>query len=259
MCSAYVQTFDRSGGLIPSRRSRRKYGRVATDWDGTTWLMDAPQQKIQASSQATTRLVSIPNKVDGSYDETFSGERADVRERSAGDPPMRSGERTVRYRPMGYQDRHHIGPGVHSSCAGQPSTDRRQGKSCLTGPPCPSCPTCWDNSLCPPRPRDQGVTAEETVLKAQVRGKENMLLRDRNDLNSDPDDSTASRPGSLQFPGASVLAQNDRGASGRSGIPGPVPSGTPSARRRGPDQGCEASVDRWGSGSKIRVSVSVLD
>src|SRR5271157_2170770 len=60
MCSAYVQTFDRSGGLIPSRRSRRKYGRVATDWDGTTWLMDAPQQKIQASSQATTRLVSIP-------------------------------------------------------------------------------------------------------------------------------------------------------------------------------------------------------
>ena len=36
--------------------------------------------------------------------------------------------------------------------------------------------------------RDQGVTAEETVLKAQVCGKENMLLRDRNDLNSDPDD-----------------------------------------------------------------------
>src|SRR5271157_4841568 len=431
MCSAYVQTFDRSGGLIPSRRSRRKYGRVATDWDGTTWLMDAPQQKIQASSQATTRLVSIPNKVDGSYDETFSGERADVRERSAGDPPMRSGERTVRYRPMGYQDRHHIGPGVHSSCAGQPSTDRRQGKSCLTGPPCPSCPTCWDNSLCPPRPRDQGVTAEETVLKAQVRGKENMLLRDRNDLNSDPDGliagsswvlqhpqlrilrdsaedfritpprdqtitdsslrglfpdrddhplmltkgkrlrglqdatligcldfqchgfgsrscgvrwwlyharrrdstwqgppwesvpcvvghgriirprvrtsigpgrpserrgrvagrevaarpavelgggraagpcvpvpevsqtwrsySTASRPGSLQIPGASVLAQNDRGASGSSGTPGPVPSGTPSAGRRDPDQRCEASVDRWGSGSKIRVSVKLLD
>jgi hypothetical protein len=71
--------------------------------------------------------------------------------------------------------------------------------------------------------------------------------------------STASRPGSLQIPGASVLAQNDRGASGRSGTPGPVPSGTPSAGRRGPDQGCEASVDRWGSGSKIRVSVSLLD
>ena len=37
--------------------------------------------------------------------------------------------------------------------------------------------------------------------------------------------STASRPGSLQIPGASVLARNDRGASGRSGTPGPVPSG----------------------------------
>src|SRR5271157_4343445 len=71
MCSAYVQTFDRSGGLIPSRRSRRKYGRVETDSDGTTWLMRAPQQKVQASSQATTRLVSIPNKVDGGYDEAF--------------------------------------------------------------------------------------------------------------------------------------------------------------------------------------------
>ena len=57
-----------------------------------------------------------------------SGERADVRERGAGDPPMRSAERTVRYRPMGSQDRHHIGPGVRSSGAGQPSTDRRQGK-----------------------------------------------------------------------------------------------------------------------------------
>jgi len=33
--------------------------------------MRAPQQKIQASSQATTRLVSIPNKVDGGYDEAF--------------------------------------------------------------------------------------------------------------------------------------------------------------------------------------------
>jgi hypothetical protein len=71
--------------------------------------------------------------------------------------------------------------------------------------------------------------------------------------------STASRPGSLQIPGASVLAQNDRGAPGKSGTPGPVPSGTPSAGRRDPDQGCEASVDRWGSGSKIRVSVSLLD
>jgi len=57
------------------------------------------------------------------------------------------------------------------------------------------------------------------MLKAQVCGKENMLLRDRNDLNSDPADSTASRPGSLQIPGASVLAQNDRGASGRSAPP----------------------------------------
>ena len=36
--------------------------------------------------------------------------------------------------------------------------------------------------------RDQGVTAEEAVLKAQFRGKENMLLRSRNDLHSDPDD-----------------------------------------------------------------------
>ena len=41
---------------------------------------------------------------------------------------MRSAERTVRYRPMGSQDRHHIGPGVRSLGAGQPSTDRRQGK-----------------------------------------------------------------------------------------------------------------------------------
>src|SRR5208337_2233263 len=96
-------------------------------------------------------------------------------------------------------------------------------------------------------------------LKAQVRGKENMLLRDRNDLNSDPNASTASRPASLQIPSASVLAQNDRGASGKSGTPGPVPSGTPSAARRDPDQGRKASVDRWGSGSKIKVSVSLLD
>jgi hypothetical protein len=39
--------------------------------------------------------------------------------------------------------------------------------------------------------------------------------------------STASRPGSIQIPGASVLAQNDRGASGRWGTRGPVPSGPP--------------------------------
>src|SRR5271157_1285843 len=71
--------------------------------------------------------------------------------------------------------------------------------------------------------------------------------------------STASRPGSLQIPGASVLARKDRGASGRSGTPGPVLSGTPSAGPRDPDQVCEASVDRSGSGSKIRVSVSLLD
>ena len=57
-----------------------------------------------------------------------SRERAYVRERGAGDPPMRSAERTVRYRPMGSQDRYYIGPGVRSSGAGQPSTDRRQGK-----------------------------------------------------------------------------------------------------------------------------------
>src|SRR5208337_4716261 len=79
------------------------------------------------------------------------------------------------------------------------------------------------------------------------------------DLNSDPNASTASRPASLQIPSASVLAQNDRGASGKSGTPGPVPSGTPSAARRDPDQGRKASVDRWGSGSKIKVSVSLLD
>ncbi len=86
-----------------------------------------------------------------------------------------------------------------------------------------------------------------------------MRLRNRNDLNSDPADSTPSRPGSLQIPGASVLSQNDRSASGTSGTPGPVPSGTRSAGRRDTDQGCEASVDRWGSGSKIRDSVSLLD
>ncbi len=73
------------------------------------------------------------------------------------------------------------------------------------------------------------------MLKAQVRGKENMLLRDRNDLNSDPDHSTPSRPGSLQIPDASGLARNDRGSSGSSGTPGPVPPGTPSAGRRAPD------------------------
>jgi len=47
--------------------------------------------------------------------------------------------------------------------------------------------------------RDQGVTAEETVLKAQVCGKENMLLRDRNDLNSDPDDLIERLAESLEF------------------------------------------------------------
>ena len=49
-----------------------------------------------------------------------SSERADVRERGVGDPPMRSAERIVRYRPMGSQDRHHIGPGVRSSGWGNP-------------------------------------------------------------------------------------------------------------------------------------------
>ena len=47
--------------------------------------------------------------------------------------------------------------------------------------------------------RDQGVTAEETVLEAQVCGKENMLLRDRNDLNSDPDDLIERLAESLEF------------------------------------------------------------
>jgi hypothetical protein len=47
--------------------------------------------------------------------------------------------------------------------------------------------------------RDQGVIAEETVLKAQVCGKENMLLRDRNDLNSDPDDLIERLAESLEF------------------------------------------------------------
>ena len=47
--------------------------------------------------------------------------------------------------------------------------------------------------------RDQGVAAGETVLKAQVCGKENMLLRDRNHLNSDPDDLIERLAESLEF------------------------------------------------------------
>src|SRR5208337_3944937 len=52
---------------------------------------------------------------------------------------------------------------------------------------------------------DQGVTAEESVLKAQVCGKENMLLRDRNDLNSDPDDLIAGSSWVLQHPRLRIL------------------------------------------------------
>ncbi|MGA7500812.1 MAG: hypothetical protein WBX00_29125 [Isosphaeraceae bacterium] len=37
------------------------------------------------------------------------------------------------------------------------------------------------------------------MLKAQVCGKENMLLRDRNDLNSDPDDLIERLAESLEF------------------------------------------------------------
>jgi len=63
-----------------------------------------------------------------------------------------------------------------------------------------------------------------------------MLLHDRNDLNTDSDDSTPSQPGSLQVPGASVLAQKDRGASGKSGTPAqslPAPlGGTTGSRSR---------------------------
>ena len=43
------------------------------------------------------------------------------------------------------------------------------------------------------------------MLKAQVRGKENMLLRDRNDLNSDPDGLIAGSSWVLQHPQLRIL------------------------------------------------------
>src|SRR5271157_566284 len=81
---------------------------------GPAWERSLAAERSSARSGSATARTGLGG----------SGERADVRERRAGDPPMRSAERTVRYRPMGCQDRHHIGPGVRSSGAGQPSTDR---------------------------------------------------------------------------------------------------------------------------------------